>query len=164
MSNVQITKRRGNVTTGNPLLICEEVTWFSDGSKSSAHSLPWMTSSRLKTRLQRSESECLPHPPGKHKLENMRWLSPLSPGHAQGGWVGFKWLVHNSVKQSQNFSPKTASWGCAFFSCPSTGHSIPSVNLFDAVKSNQGPSDFCCSGETESTWPDHWKHLKNFKY
>ena len=25
MSNVQITKRRGNVTTVNPLLICEEV-------------------------------------------------------------------------------------------------------------------------------------------
>ena len=41
-------------------------------------------------------SENSPHPPGKHKLVNMRWLSPLAPRDAWSGGGGFKWLVHYS--------------------------------------------------------------------
>ena len=45
-------------------------------------------SENLKIRLQKSESECSPQLPGKQLLVNMRWLSPLSPSHAQGGVGG----------------------------------------------------------------------------
>ena len=41
----------------------------------------------------RSESECSPCPPGKHKRVNMRWLSPLFPCHARGGDGGFQMTV-----------------------------------------------------------------------
>ena len=55
MSNIQITECRKNATTDklnvNTPLIHEEVP-------------PPTTSSRVKIRLQKSESECSPHPPG----------------------------------------------------------------------------------------------------
>ena len=52
---------------------------------------------------RRSESECSPCLPGKHKLVNMRWLSPLFPCHARGGDGGVSnnsnhcwWLFWNT--------------------------------------------------------------------
>ena len=97
MSNAQITTKMWPLTNQMWMLrsSVKKLAWCSDSSKSSVHSLPWTTSSHLKIRLWRSESECSRRPPGKHKLVNMRWLSPLCPGHAQGG--GFKWLVHNKT-------------------------------------------------------------------
>ena len=73
----------------------KKLAWFSDSSKLSAHSLPQTTASHLKIRLWRSESECSPCPQGKHKLVNMRWLSPHFPGHAWGGVGdgGFKCII-----------------------------------------------------------------------
>ena len=43
-----------------PLSSAKNLAWFSEAWKLSAHSLP-------------SESKCSPHPPGKHKLVNMRF-------------------------------------------------------------------------------------------
>ena len=41
----------------------KKLAWFSDGSKSSMHSLPQTTSSHVTIRPRRSESECSPQPP-----------------------------------------------------------------------------------------------------
>ena len=80
-------------------LSAKKLAWFSDGSKLSAHSLPQMTSGHLKIRLRRSESEYSPHPPGKCKLVNMRWLSWLSPGHARGRGGGGLQMTGTLCKQ-----------------------------------------------------------------
>ena len=63
MLNVQITKWRKNAT--------------ADKSNVNSLLIPWRV-------RRRSESEHSPHLPGKHKLVNMRWLSPPRPGWGRG--------------------------------------------------------------------------------
>ena len=130
MSNIQITKQHENATTDklnvNPLLIRQEFSLIFRWLKV-VRSLPPLNDFEP-SENGGSNDWCIT------RLSNPKILVLRVPHE-----VGVPKVVHSS----------------SFFSCPSTGHSVPSVNLFDAVKSNQGPSDFCCSGETESTWPDH---------
>ena len=88
MSNVEITKWHENATTDklnvNPPLIREEVSLILRRLEV-VHSLP------PPDNFEPSENQamkCSPHRPEKHKLVNMRCLSPLSPRHAYPGWGG----------------------------------------------------------------------------
>ena len=65
--------------------------WFSEGSESSAHSFPQTTSSLLKIRLWRRESECSPHPQG-----NTSWRTWGDYPRACLGWgrVSNHWCIN----------------------------------------------------------------------
>ena len=67
-SNYQVLQKCDHWQIWIPCSSTKKFAWLSDGSKSPTYSLPQMTSSHLKIRLRRSESECSLRPQG-----NMSW-------------------------------------------------------------------------------------------